>query len=339
MRVNRLKNIKPSSFKINNRNIYINKDEGVIVYDLSGNEVTKIGDKHSVLTIIFNNYIVVGSKENFTSIVYDNEFKKRKMLDYILLCWNGVEKMSTDKYIYAKVRTKDKSYYAKIFKSCLSIDSKLKVDDMGRRFYSILKDDFIFYTEEKKISVYDNKNKPIWLQSYCNLTGVNKNYISNNIEVNSGKLYLRISSSEGRTGLLALDILTGEEITFYDKAYDLIIKDKNYIYTYKYEFCVLKIDSITNEVEEISLKEVLLKNGFDPNTDLRKSTVRDNKIYFTQFMNTPYSKLGVINLDTKEMIYQYDFSEENGAIGNIQVSNDIIHIHTQDNTLHIFESE
>ncbi len=336
--INKLKNINPSTFKINKENIFINTNNGVKVYNLKSLTNSRIGGENSIITIVINNKIIIGSKKDFTSSVYSDKLTKEKNLDYILLCWNGVENMSTEKYIYAKVKTKNSSFYSKILKTDFSIEKTFELNEKDGRFYSILNEDNLLMEYDSMLSVINIKKDILWQQSYSTLTGVEDNYVSNTILDNNGKIYLPISS-KGRSGLFVLDIDTGKELAFYENTYDFLVKDDKYIYSYKGEFCILKINTITNEVKEIPLKNVLLANDFDPNTDLRRSTVKGNLLYFTEFLYKPYSRLGVINLDSKELLYSYNFKKENGGIGSIQVSSNRIFVHTQDNTLYIFEKE
>jgi len=120
---------------------------------------------------------------------------------------------------------------------------------------------------------------------------------------------------------------------------DFMVQENNYIYSYKLDFIVLKIDAISNKIIEYRLADLLIQNGFDPNSDLRRSTVSNNILYFTQTLGSKVAKLGVIDLNNQTMVYKYDFPKESGAIGSIQVSNERIYVHTQDNTLHIFQKE
>ncbi len=312
---------------------------------------------------VYNEALYIFDEEN-KSIIYENKdtILTNKRLFYLLICENLLHINSNIFYdltlkkeiIIDELINNEKDYI-----ECVILDNKMYIKKFIENgeiiFYRKLKDKLEVLNHignpmiinasisieliENIIQCINNKNITIlWQQPFSNLTGEENNRVSSTILENNGKIYLSISS-KGKSGLFVLDIDTGKELAFYENAYDFLVKDGNYIYSYKGEFCILKIDTITNELEEIPLKNVLLANGFDPNTDLRRSTVKGNKIYFTEFLYKPYSRLGVINLDTKEMLYTYNFQKGNGAIGSIQVSGNRIFVHTQDNTLHIFEKE
>ncbi len=243
------------------------------------------------------------------------------------------------------------------------------LEDNYEAFVDLAKvDNIIFLTDEKKIitikreagyklflknlliqivSKKDNiikansislQGKLIWQTHFKNLCGVDTVYPQNEVLESNEKLYIVISSQGGRKGLFVIDLKTGKEIGFYK---DLVFRpfkdnDSIYISTYQNKFC--RIDSKTDKIVEYELNEIVKKNGFESLHDHR-FCVSNNILYFTQTLGSKVAKLGVIDLNNQTMVYKYDFPKESGAIGSIQVSNERIYVHTQDNTLHIFQKE
>ena len=117
-----------------------------------------------------------------------------------------------------------------------------------------------------------------------------------------------------------------------------IFQDGDYIFSSRFENILCRINTKTLELDEWDCNSLIKTNGFDAIHDHRCAAL-NNKFYFTQSLGDNKAKVGVLDWDTKDLVYKHEFDPENGAIGSIQVNESRMFIHTQDNTLHIFEKE
>ncbi len=136
--------------------------------------------------------------------------------------------------------------------------------------------------------------------------------------------------------MFCLDVNSGIVEYFFENYSYEIFQNEKHIYTSKYENILCRINPKNFEVEQWDVNDLVKKNGFD-NIHDHRSVVKNDLFYFTQTLGDTKAKFGVLDFENKELIYKHEFEPKNGGISNIQVSEDRIFIHTQDNTLHIFE--
>jgi len=188
--------------------------------------------------------------------------------------------------------------------------------------------------------VYNNLSEggfEIWKHRYSELTEADKANLHSQILNGDDKLFFVVTGNE-RKGLFALDIETGEVLKKFDGLCYEIFKDGNYIYTTQFENILCRINTKTLELETWDCNVLVTENGFHSIHDHRCDVV-NGRFCFTQTIGDNKAKLGILDWENKELVYKYDFEPENGAIGSIQVSETRMFVHTQDNTLHIFEKE
>lgn len=182
-----------------------------------------------------------------------------------------------------------------------------------------------------------NNGEENWKHKYSELTGLNKANLHSQVLNSDSKLFFVITGND-KKGLFALDIETGDVLKKFDNLCYEIFKDGGYIYTTKFENILCRINTRTLELEEWDCNDLIVKNDLHSIHDHRCNVI-DGKFCFTQSLGDNKSKLGVLDWEKKELVYKYNFEPGNGAIGSIQVNNTRMFVHTQDNTLHIFEKE
>lgn len=224
----------------------------------------------------------------------------------------------------------------------------LKVNDNGEiiwqinyndSFYSIVEDKMLIIQSEKKdIECFRLEDGvTLWQTSFKDLVQSETVHTYPELIEHNQKLYFQLQS-ENRKGVFCIDVNTGKEITLYIDCYGFLIQDEDFVYTSKYENILCKINPKTNECEEWDVDELIKSNGFESISDHR-CVAQDGKVYFTQTLGDKKAKLGVLDTLNKKLIFKHEFEAENGGIGSVQVQNNRIYVHTQDNTLHIFEEE
>jgi outer membrane protein assembly factor BamB len=213
--------------------------------------------------------------------------------------------------------------------------SKFLVNNLiGETFF--IKDVFIQEVANKNLMIATSllDGSELWRLDYNKMIDAENVY--GGTFVNFGnKIYLILSSSVKR-GLFCIDAKTGKVVDFIPNVYYFLLKDSQNIYVTKEHDIVCKINPETHAMEDWDVRELMKDNGFDGIGDQR-SVAMDGIIYLTQTFGAKNAKLGILDINSKELLWKYDFAPECGAVGGIQVSKERIFVHTQDNTLHIFE--
>lgn len=190
------------------------------------------------------------------------------------------------------------------------------------------------FIEDKAISVIDIEDGLIkWEVSFSELIESEKATLRSEILEKFGKLFFVVSGT-----LFCIDVSSGHILHRFEGIGRPIFQDQDYIYSTKYENILCRINPENFEVEEWDVNNLIKKNGFD-NIHDHRCAAKNGLFYFTQTLGDNKAKFGVIDFDKKELLYKYEFEPKNGGISSIQVSEERVFIHTQDNTLHIFEKE
>ena len=177
----------------------------------------------------------------------------------------------------------------------------------------------------------------IWKQNYLGLTNAERANLHSRILNSEDKLFFVITGNE-RKGLFVLDIESGDLVKKFEGLSYELFKDDEYIYTTNYQNILCRINVKTLDLEKWDCNDLVKENGFYGIHDHRCDVI-DGKFCFTQTLGDHKAKLGILDWDKKELVYKHDFEPENGAIASIQVNKTRMFVHTQDNTLHIFERE
>lgn len=214
-----------------------------------------------------------------------------------------------------------------------------EVSTLGLKGVYLMINDNLFVTRDKhNLGLFNLNNEVIWKYKLVDFTGSEgRANLHSQILNGDDKLFFVVTGNE-RKGLFALDIETGEVLKKFDGLCYEIFKGGNYIYTTQFENILCRINTKTLELETWDCNVLVTENGFHSIHDHRCDVV-NGRFCFTQTIGDNKAKLGILDWENKELVYKYDFEPENGAIGSIQVSETRMFVHTQDNTLHIFEKE
>ena len=178
--------------------------------------------------------------------------------------------------------------------------------------------------------------KEIWRHAYSELTESDSTNLYSQILCIYDKLFFVLAGDDGG-GLFCLDVKSGNIIKKFPLSRPIFL-DNDMLYTSQYENVLCRVNTKTLELEEWNCNDLIKENGFLSIHDHRCDVV-NGEFCFTQTLGDDKAKLGVLDWDKKELIYKHNFEPQNGAIGSIHVSETRMFVHTQDNTLHIFEKE
>lgn len=303
-------------------NLFINIDKGLFIYNFFNNSINNIIEGEVYCFRLHNNKIIYQLKNggNLLELETKKIFEGNYYLVRSLIISNDSllirGKNSENKKVIYEYNNLD------IKESSLNI-----LPDM------ILYNSHYIYVELNTIFMYNFKNEIIWEISFSELIQSEDATLRSKIIEKFGKLFFIVSGT-----LFCLNANSGKVEHYFENYLYEIFQDDKQIYTSKFENILCRINPENFEVEEWDVSDLVKKNGFDSIHDHR-CTAKNGLFYFTQTLGDNKAKFGVLDFNTKELIYKYEFEPKNGGISSIQVNEDRIFIHTQDNTLHIFEKE
>lgn len=339
--IHKLKEIKASSFKIDNRNhVYINFGNHIEVFN--GENIKKVFDSldQPKVTLIKNEDIWIGEASTGKSFIYNNG-KLKQTIDFIATIPLGhIKQYFTKEYIYPRIYLNgdfSTSYNARVSNRDYSIDGLL-TDNLGfKGIYLVVNDNSFISHDNARVGLFDFRNNVIWQQSFEYLLESDEAIIRSHLLNYNGNVFFIITGNE-KKGLFVLDIRSGQILKKFDGLCYEIFHDYEYIFTTRFHNILNRINTNSLEVEEWSVDELLKQENIRSIHDHR-CAAHNNMFYFTQSIGDNKAKLGVLDWNNKKLVYKYEFKPENGAIGSIQANDTCIFVHTQDNTLHIFEKE
>ncbi|WP_375578427.1 DUF5074 domain-containing protein [Marivirga tractuosa] len=177
----------------------------------------------------------------------------------------------------------------------------------------------------------------LWSNKYSVLSNSSKGNLHSQILCSHDKLFFVITGNKNK-GLYILNVHTGKLLKKFEGVCYEVFQDGDYIFSSRFENTLCRINTKTLVIEEWDCNELIKSNGFDAIHDHRCAAL-NNKFYFTQTLGDNKAKVGILDWDKQDLVYKHDFKPKNGGIGSIQVNENRMFIHTQDNTLHIFEKE
>jgi len=336
------KDTKASSFIINdvNKNIYVNNERNVIL--INDKYTLKECDYllNSLVTFTLGGNAWVVNLNTGNTIIYNQDNIPIKTICFIAGSSREIKNFSTEIFIYPQIYLNgdfNKPLYAKVLKSDFNIIESYNSDLGFNGIYLVINDDSFISKNKSKIGLFNFDNEIIWEHSFNGLIESEKAFLHGEILEQSGKLFFSVAGDK-LGDLFCLDVNSGMILHKFEGLVYTIFKDEEFIYTTRYENVLCKINPLTFEVEDWDVNELVKSNGFLSIQDHR-CVAYNGKFYFTQTIGDTIAKLGILDTHKKELVYKYDFEPENGGIGSIQVKENRIFIHTQDNTLHIFEEE
>ena len=209
-------------------------------------------------------------------------------------------------------------------------------EDYG--IYKVLDNKFIGRGDDF-YNLFTFNNELLWQHSFSDLLEGEKIVQVGDTIIYKDFLYLCLKDSENEknNATFCINIETGKVVNMYKGFYGfLFLKDDN-IYT-SYIYSVKKLSLISGEITEYSFENILKPKDLKIHWD--KSTVKDNKLYFVDFKIYSTNRMGIIDMEKYELIWQKDFEINDGINNNIQeirLVENRLYVHCSDNTLHIFE--
>ncbi|NLD48818.1 MAG: hypothetical protein GX660_16770 [Clostridiaceae bacterium] len=281
---------------------------------------------------VTNNSIWLFDQLNFETLVYSKQDLILKIAEYGLILKHS---LGNDRYI---VGLNSGNKILKGIYNLKTLRLERKFEKLGfNGIYLMVDNEFFVSINKQNIALFNLENDLKWQHSFSELIQSENAFLHSRILSSNDKLFFVIDGGENR-GLFCIDSNTGKALHKYDKLWYELFQDQNLIYTTMFENTLCKINTESFEVEEWNVNDLIKENGFESMHDHR-CVAHDNMFYFTQSLGDNKAKLGVLDWEKKELVYKHDFEPKNGAIGSIQVSKMRMFVHTQDNTLHIFEKE
>jgi hypothetical protein len=205
-----------------------------------------------------------------------------------------------------------------------------------------LENNFISYFN-KEFAMYSKDFTEKWEILLSEYDESENAYMDDNFIIRRDKLFFTLlGTSNNRT--ICIDINTGQKIGEYKELVGWLYADENMIYNVRYGQTLVSLNVGTGELLEWDMKELLIENDLEY-LDYSIWLVRNGFLYFAHNIGADKNsqlkpaKVGIINLKTKELDWQYSLEKEYGVIGDIKVFGERLFVQTQANTLHVFEAE
>ena len=333
---NQLKNIRPSSFKIDAKNrIFVNTDKGVDVFN--GNKPDLSLLKKPRITIIEGLNLWFGDIATGKSVIYCDTKPKTTVPFLATVLGNNIKNFLTKNYLYPRVyldNNLSKPQYARISRKNVLIDDVFPNNIGLNGIYQVLNDNLFLSQNNEKFGVFNFENTCIWQHSYSELLNSDKAFLSSDIIVHKEKLYFFLAGTPNNK-TFCIDIKTGKIEHIYKELKMFSYIEDDLLYTlFNKKLNIL--NTITQEIKTIDFTGELKK--YNIYTD-QNFAVQNGLIYFKQSMGADVARIGILDPKTAKLIWKYDLPKGSGQVGSIQVQGDRIYVHTQDKTLHIFEKQ
>lgn len=185
---------------------------------------------------------------------------------------------------------------------------------------------------------YDTGVSQVWQHTFTDLLQHERAILHSPIIEHKGKLYFFLDGAENRR-TFCLDIETGEVLYQYNALQGWLVKDGDYLYSTEWD-AVIRLNTQTHEIVHWKTQGQLEAAGLGSYLDYSRYAVQDGLVYFTQSMGVEHTTVGILDFNNRELLWYHQFEDDMvGAIGSIQVHDNRLYVHTQDNTLHVFERE
>ena len=193
------------------------------------------------------------------------------------------------------------------------------------------------YSTKELYAIDYETNTKKWQINFNKLLGSDKASLNSDIVENDGKLYFFLTGTE-RQRTFCVDAETGKVLYEYYELISFSKIENNVLYNLSTGQLVNILDISSNIITSWDIEDLLQQEGF-VRADHYRWTVHKGLIYFTQSLGSHNAKAGILDPTKRELIWKHDFDKKHGAIGGIDASDNRIYVHTQDNTLHVFERE
>lgn len=290
---------------------------------------------------IYGNFIWISNLTTTESVILDNKLQITKKLNYEGGFSSNYKNFKSDNFIYPLInftKNYNNEKYSKINILNFEIENQYSFEIGFNGIKLIVNDNFFISNNNSDIGLFNFENENIWKINIKEILEDETVYLHNEILEINNKLFFIISGQEIGHFLYCVDIETGTILYKYEGLFGFLTKDDKYIYSQKFENILCKINTETGELEQWNVNDLLIENGFESIADHR-TTALNEIVYFTQTIGDNKAKFGLLDTKKKQLIFKYNFEPKNGGIGKIEVNETRVYIHTQDNTLHIFEKE
>ncbi|TRX33233.1 hypothetical protein FNW52_15860 [Flavobacterium sp. ZT3R18] len=284
----------------------------------------------------FDNNIVLFEENKFESSIYS---KKGELIKHIEDFAIIVRERISPTVFFVGINDGNTIYYAKF---CVVEFKVLEKFSSIRRVGTVFKNDTFISNDTEKIGCLDFENKEVWYHTFSSLLGEEVAGISNEIIEISGIIYFILFGKETKK-CFGLDANTGKVVKNYPDLVGQLVVEDEYIYFLHTEI-ISVLNTKTDEITTWFIDDLMKEKGID-SLLFPRWAVRDGLIYFSQskgadrYSDNVGARFGVLDPIKKEMLWHHQLPLENGIIGEIKVNQNRIYLHTQDQTLFVFEKE
>jgi len=286
----------------------------IYAYDIDINE-SVFYDIES-LKIIFCN-------KNFLSIRDDVDYRKEREL------------------LFGQYRDSEKKYWVFVDSKQFSLIKKYEITIESRNLF-LISDSLFLSKDNEKISLKEiDRNEILWQHTYSELFEGKEIHQYGNMVVHNEKLFIYLADNKDSQNVatISLDINSGKILDIYKGFAGNLFLNANKLYVASYE-TVKILDLETNQITELDFTDILKQNGLQIHWN--HFLVEDNLLYFADGNWATTNKLGIIDLDSRELLWHTEINindDINKNIIDIKVLGNRLYVHCSDDTLHIFEND
>lgn len=329
-------------FKINNAIMvkHISKDD---FYYLNKDKLLAI--HYNAKTEIVNNSIKceVVEEWNFGLLINENIYYNYSNFESLFKESNTYKSLivSNNKLLIKKIDFVNEKIIFGIYNYINHLISWIEFDKNVNPYLFISNNTFISYLKSG-IENFDLNGNLNWHYTFSSLLNVVEVIISNEIVEVSGVIYFLLHGG-GKHECFGLDANTGEVVKRIPNILGDIIVENEFIYFLHAETITIyntqKDEIITWEIENLMIEKGIERLWFP------RWAIDNGLIYFSQSKGADRNsdsvgaRFGVLDPTKKELLWQDKLPLENGIIGSIKVNQNRIYLHTQDQTLFIYEKE
>jgi len=329
-----------SKFAVLENRVGLIQNESFNLYE-EGNFIDIDKPKISRSVFSIQNAFFVSDLSELKTVIYQKD-NSRINLNYLCSLPFSIEQRQSSNYVFPIVRYNNKNEIGQLNRLNFKLEKTFPLNIGLNGVWKIINDSLFISKTEELISVQSFEDiNDSWKKKYSELLNGERIEQFGDIIAHKEKLYIYLADNANskNTATVSINIQSGNLEALYQQFAGNLTLYNNKIYVANATE-IKTLDLKTNEIKKYDLTNTLSKVGLE--IYWNSFRISDDKLFFVSGHSMPTNKLGVVDLETLELIWHKELDIEDDINKNIQeikVVENKLFVHCSDQSLHIFEKE